>query len=36
MTYGFSSPDIAIREQLRLQKLLSTPEINDISIYTPE
>jgi hypothetical protein len=36
MTYGFSSPDIAIREQLLLQKLLSRPEINDISIHTPD
>jgi hypothetical protein len=36
MTYGFSSPDIAIKEQLRLQKLLSRPKTNDISIYTPD
>jgi flagellar biosynthesis component FlhA len=36
MTYGFSSPDIAIKEQLRLQKLLSRPEINGVSIYTAD
>jgi hypothetical protein len=32
MTYGFSSPDIAITEQLRLQKLLSRAQMQGTSI----